>query len=120
MAAGLATLAKLDHAAYERLSQTTSKLADGLAAAAESAGVEVSVVSETGLLTVFFAPTPPNEYEAAKQCNLEAHAAWCRELLARGVYAPPSQFEAWFPSLVHDDATVERTIEAAAGAFAAI
>jgi glutamate-1-semialdehyde aminotransferase len=77
MAAGLATLAKLDHAAYERLGETTGKLADGLAGAAEAAGVEVSVVSETGLLTVFFAPTPPSEYEAAKQCNLEAHAASC-------------------------------------------
>jgi glutamate-1-semialdehyde 2,1-aminomutase len=41
-------------------------------------------------------------------------------LLARGVYAPPSQFEAWFPSLAHDDDHVDRTLVAAAAAFAAL
>ena len=50
--------------------------------------------------------------------DLEAHAAWCRALLARGVYPPPSQFEAWFPSLAHTAEQVERTVEAAAAAFA--
>ncbi len=49
-----------------------------------------------------------------------AHAAWCRGLLARGVYPPPSQFEAWFPSLAHGPEHVERTVEAAAAAFAAL
>ena len=50
-------------------------------------------------------------------CDLEAYGAWCRALLARGVYPPPSQFEAWFPSLAHTPEHVERTVEAAA-AFA--
>ena len=44
--------------------------------------------------------------------------AWCRELLSRGVYPPPSQFEAWFPSLAHTTEQIERTVEAAAAAFA--
>ncbi len=48
---------------------------------------------------------------------MEAHAAWCRGLLARGVNPPPSQFEAWFPSLAHTPEHVERTVEAAAAAF---
>lgn len=117
MAAGLATLAKLDDQAYAVLALRTRDLAGGLAAAAEEAGVEVSVVSECGLVTVFFAADAPSDYEQAKACDLEKHAAWCRALLDRGVYAPPSQFEAWFPSLVHDDAVIDHTIEAARGAF---
>lgn len=117
MAAGLATLAKLDDSAYKVLELRTHDLAGGLARAAEETGAEVSVVSECGLLTVFFAAAPPRNYEEAKACDLEKHAAWCRALLARGVYPPPSQFEAWFPSLVHDDRTIEGTIEAARAAF---
>ncbi len=46
--------------------------------------------------------------------------AWCRELLARGVYPPPSQFEAWFPSLAHTAEQLERTLEAACAAFASL
>ena len=49
-----------------------------------------------------------------------AHGAWCRALLARGVYPPPSQFEAWFPSLAHTPEHINRTLEAAAAAFAEI
>ncbi|MBJ7353842.1 MAG: glutamate-1-semialdehyde 2,1-aminomutase [Thermoleophilaceae bacterium] len=120
MTAGLATLGKLDDQAYSVLALRTHDLANGLAAAAADAGVEVSIVSECGLLTIFFASSAPTDYEAAKACDLETHAAWCRALLERGVYAPPSQFEAWFPSLVHDDAVIERTLEAARGAFEAV
>jgi glutamate-1-semialdehyde 2,1-aminomutase len=120
MTAGLATLAKLDDQAYSVLALRTNDLAKGLADAAAAAGVEVSIVSECGLLTIFFAPAAPSDYEAAKACDLDKHAAWCRALLDRGVYAPPSQFEAWFPSLVHDDAVIDRTIEAARAAFAEV
>jgi glutamate-1-semialdehyde 2,1-aminomutase len=117
MTAGLATLAKLDDQAYKVLELRTDDLAKGLASAASEAGVEVSIEHERGLLTVFFAPQAPTNYEEAKACDLEKHAAWCRALLDRGIYAPPSQFEAWFPSLVHDDAIIERTLEAARAAF---
>jgi glutamate-1-semialdehyde 2,1-aminomutase len=120
MTAGIATLAKLDEQAYSVLALRTQDLANGLAAAAAETGVEVSIVHECGLLTIFFAPSAPSDYESAKHCDLDRHAAWCRALLERGVYAPPSQFEAWFPSLVHDDAVIERTLDAARGAFEAV
>jgi len=120
VAAGLATLRQLDAAAYARLAQTTNHLADGLRAAAADAGRPVQVASLPGLLTVFFSAQPVRDYAGAAASDLDAYAAWCRELLARGVYPPPSQFEAWFPSLAHDDEAVERTLEAAAAAFAAI
>jgi glutamate-1-semialdehyde 2,1-aminomutase len=67
---------------------------------------------------VFFADGPVRDYAAAAACDLDAYGAFCRALLARGVYPPASQFEAWFPSLAHDDEDVARTIGAAAEAFA--
>jgi glutamate-1-semialdehyde 2,1-aminomutase len=116
-AAGLATLRLLDEAAYERLDELTTALADGLREAAD--GVPVQVCHTTGLLTVFFSEEPVRDYDDAKACDTERYAAFCRAMLDRGVYLPPSQFEAWFPSLAHTEAHVERTLEAAREAFAA-
>ena len=118
VAAGRATLERLDEEAYLTLSATTEALADGLR---EAAGDRpVSVVHTTGLLTVFFSEEPPTDYAGAAACDIEAYGAWCRALLARGVYPPPSQFEAWFPSLAHTPEHVTRTVEAAAAAFAEV
>jgi glutamate-1-semialdehyde 2,1-aminomutase len=117
VAAGRAALELLDDEAYARLSTTTLALADGLAEAARAAGRPVQVAHTCGLLTVFFSETPVTDYASAAACDLDGHAAWCRALLARGVYPPPSQFEAWFPSLAHTPEHVTRTLEAAAAAF---
>ncbi len=120
VAAGLATLAMLDEPAYVRLAATTTRLAEGLAAAAAGAGVPVHVQSAPGLLTVFFRAGQVHSFEDAAGCDLAAYGAWCRELLDRGVYPPPSQFEAWFPSLAHDEELLDRTLTAAEAAFAAL
>jgi glutamate-1-semialdehyde 2,1-aminomutase len=117
-AAGLATLRMLDQRAYAELEARARKLADGLDDAARSAGVEASTTVKPGLLTLFFAPEPPRDYDEAKACDLDAFAAFCRGMLGRGIYLPPSQFEAWFPSLAHTDAHVEQTVAAAREAFA--
>jgi len=69
---------------------------------------------------VFFSEEPVRDYDGAAACDAEAYGAWCRALLARGVYPPPSQFEAWFPSLAHTPEHVTRTLEAAAAAFSEI
>ena len=112
-AAGLATLELLADDAYASLDRTTRTLAEGLEEAAHDAGIAASVAWTTGLLTLFFAERPPRNYEEARGCDLEAHAAFCRGMLDHGIYLPPSQFEAWFPSLVHGDEHVERTLDAA-------
>ena len=65
-------------------------------AAAERA---VQVASVPGLLTVFFSAEPVTDFAGASACDTEAYGRFCRALLDRGVYPPPSQFEAWFPSL---------------------
>jgi glutamate-1-semialdehyde 2,1-aminomutase len=116
-AAGLATLRQLDQAAYEQLDRLTRTLAEGLEAAAADTGVAVQVPWTTGLLTVFFSTEPVHDYEGAKRCDTERYGAFCRAMLERGVYLPPSQFEAWFPSLAHGESHVERTLDAARSAL---
>ena len=120
VAAALATLEHLDAAAYERLAETTETLADGMREIARAAGCPVQVQSLPGLLTIFFTEGPVTNYAGAAACDTEAYARWCRGLLARGVYPPPSQFEAWFPSLAHGREHVTRTLTAAAEAFAEV
>ncbi len=112
-AAGLATLRLLDQDAYAHLGRVAEGVAVGLEEAGRAAGVPVSAVATTGLLTLFFAERPPRDYEEARACDLDAFAAFCRGMLDRGIYLPPSQFEAWFPSLAHGDEQVERTLDAA-------
>ena len=113
-AAGLATLRLLDASAYERLERTTAALAEGLV----DLGLTVAWV--TGLLTVFFRDEIPRNLDEVKQCDFDRHGAFCRGMLERGVYLPPSQYEAWFPSLAHTDEHVERTLDAAREALAAL
>jgi glutamate-1-semialdehyde 2,1-aminomutase len=120
VAAGLTTLRLLDEPAYLRLGATTEALAAGLRDAAAGAGVPVSVTSVPGLLTVFFAETAPRDYVSAQACDHGAYAAWCRALLARGVFPPASQYEAWFPSLAHTSEHLDRTLDAANAAFAEV
>ena len=117
VAAGRATLARLDSTAYERLGELSERLATGLRAAAGDR--RVSVVSAPGLVTPFFSPEPPRDFAAATACDLDAYGRFARALLDRGVYPPASQFEAWFVSLAHDEAAIDRTCDAAAEAFAA-
>jgi glutamate-1-semialdehyde 2,1-aminomutase len=112
-AAGLATLRRLDAPAYERLETLSRSLAEGLEAAARDSGVPARAAWTTGLVTLFFREEPVRSYADARACDLDAHAAFCRGMLERGIYPPPSQFEAWFPSVVHTEAHVQLTVESA-------
>jgi glutamate-1-semialdehyde 2,1-aminomutase len=111
VAAGMATLRRLDGAAYGRLSAVTERLAAGLADLA--AGRPLQVAAAPGLVTLFFSAEPVLDFAAATACDLDAHARFCRAMLDHGIYPPPSQFEAWFVSLAHDDDAIRRTLEAA-------
>jgi glutamate-1-semialdehyde 2,1-aminomutase len=121
VAAGLATLELLDEGAYRRLASLTEELAAGLREAAgayEKGAHSIQIASAPGLLTVFFSDVPVVDLACAQACDHAAYASWCRELLSRGVYAPASQYEAWFPSLVHTPEQIELTLSAATAAFA--
>jgi glutamate-1-semialdehyde 2,1-aminomutase len=115
VAAGLATLRELDASAYARLGARTTMLATGLREAAQDHPVEV--VSVPGLVTPFFSADPVRDFEGASSCDLDAYGRFARALLDRGIYPPASQFEAWFVSLAHDEASIEHTVTAAAEAF---
>jgi glutamate-1-semialdehyde 2,1-aminomutase len=115
VAAGLATLEELDREAYDRLDRLTAQLVTGLRDAAGDRPVQVA--SAPGLVTPFFSERPVRDFADASACDLDAYGAFCRAMLERGIYPPPSQFEAWFVSLAHDDAAIERTANAAGEAF---
>jgi len=115
-AAGLATLRRLDGEAYGRLADSTERLASGLRELAAARPLQVAAAP--GLLTLFFAAGPVRDFSAAAACDREAHARFCRAMLERGIYPPPSQFEAWFVSLAHDEESIERTVAAAGESLA--
>jgi glutamate-1-semialdehyde 2,1-aminomutase len=115
VAAGLATLRRLDAAAYERLGALTARLGAGLRRLSQGRPLQVAEVP--GLLTLFFSEAPVRDFAGASACDAEAHAGFCRAMLERGVYPPPAQFEAWFVSLAHDEAAIDRTLDAASEAL---
>lgn len=119
MAAGAATLRRLDDAAYARLEAAGSRLEAGLAEAAREAGRAVAITRVGSLLTVFFRATAPTNGTEALTADRDAFARFFGAMLDAGVLLPPSQFEAWFVGLAHDDAVVDRTLEAARTAFRA-
>ena len=112
VAAGLATLAQLDAAAYARLGELTDRLADGPARPRSSGAAPASRGPASprvpGLVTLFFARRAPARLRPApRPATSTPTARFCRAMLERGVYPPPSQFEAWFVSLAHDDEAID-------------
>jgi glutamate-1-semialdehyde 2,1-aminomutase len=69
------------------------------------------------LVTPFFTSTPVRDFQSALKTNTEQYGAFFRGMLTRGVYGPPSQFEAWFLSAAHSDADIRATIKAAHAAM---
>jgi glutamate-1-semialdehyde 2,1-aminomutase len=117
MTAGLWSLARLTPRLYRTLATLTTQLAAGLAGAAREAGVPLHVNAFGSLLTPFFVNQPVKDYRGATSADTEAYARFFRGMLARGVYPPPSQFEAWFISAAHTRRDIDKTIAAARAAF---
>jgi len=119
MAAGFATLKLLTPAAYEKLERLSARLAEGLARAAAEAKVPVQVNRVGSMLTVFFSERPVFDAASARACSTKRFGAFFHALLEKGVYFPPSQFEAAFLSTAHTEDDVEATLRAARAGFAA-
>jgi glutamate-1-semialdehyde 2,1-aminomutase len=114
MAAGIATLDVLaEPGTYELLEEKSRRLEEGLAAAVAGAGVAARVQRVGSMLTLFFSADPVTDYASALRSDTAAYGRFFRKMLACGVYLPASQFEAWFVSLAHSEADLDRTIEAA-------
>jgi glutamate-1-semialdehyde 2,1-aminomutase len=121
MRAGLATLPKLAVPGfYDELDRKSAWLTEGLRTALKESGVAGSVNAVGSLMTMFFTGAPVKDYAGAKRADTSRYAAFFREMLGRGVFIAPSQFEALFVSAAHSDADIERTIAAAGESLKAI
>jgi glutamate-1-semialdehyde 2,1-aminomutase len=112
-AAGLATLSLLDESAYRRLDQLAATVADGVQAAFDEAGLPARVQRAGNLFSVFMTGDEVVDYASAQKQDAAAYGRFFHAMLARGVYLPPSAYEAWFLSIVHSDADVQHVLEAA-------
>jgi glutamate-1-semialdehyde 2,1-aminomutase len=118
VAAGLKTLELIARPGfYEALSRTTTRLCDGLVAAAKDAGETFSAKSLGGMFGFFFAATPPQSFADVMQSDRERFNRFFHAMLERGVYLAPSAFEAGFVSRAHNDADIDQTIAMAAQSF---
>jgi glutamate-1-semialdehyde 2,1-aminomutase len=113
MTAGLWALQSLRPRLYTDLARRGAMLAAGLAAAARDANVPLQVNAFGSLVTPFFTNEAVRDYESAVRSNTTAYATFFNAMLARGIYPPPSQFEAWFLSAAHTDRDIAKTIAAA-------
>ena len=118
MAAGAATIRQLATPdTYRRLTRSTSRLAAGLQDALADAEVTASINQRCGMLTVFFGVERVTDMASASENDRERYSRFFHAMLARGVYLPPSPFEAWFVSLAHGDDVVDATLEAVRGSL---
>jgi glutamate-1-semialdehyde 2,1-aminomutase len=121
VAAGSATLELLrEPGVYERLERTGAALEGVLRDAAKSAGVALTVQRVGSMLTPFFSDREVRSWQDAERADRKRFARFHRSLLENGVYWPPSQFEAGFVSLAHDDAALEKTRDAVSIALRAL
>ncbi len=112
MTAGLATLEILaDPDTWPRLEASAEKLVVGLRRAASAARKKVSVTRVGTMFSMFFNSNAVRDWNTVKQSNTHYYATYFREILARGVYLAPSQFEAAFISTAHDDEVIARTLD---------
>ena len=119
VAAGLKTLEIIRRPGfYERLETASDRLANGIRAASERANVPLTVNRAGSMMTAFFTGHPVTDYASAKRADTPAFGVFFRNMLQRGVYLPPSQFEAAFVSSAHTEVDIGQTVEAAARVFA--
>ncbi len=121
VAAGIATLKALRQpGTYDKLQRLTAELVSGLRKAGNNAGIPLQVNSVGSMFTVFFTSSPVTDFQSAKGSDTNRYAKFFHALLDRGIYFPPSQFEACFVSLAHTKSDIRTTLQAAREAFAAL
>ena len=117
MAAGRATLELLDDGAFDRLTATSARLADGLASAFSGAGLDAVLPRVGSLLGCFFGDVAPTDFDEAKAlADNGVYPKVFHALLERGVALAPGAYEALFPSLAHTEVVIDETIFIAAEA----
>ena len=118
MTAGIETIKVLSQPGiYEQLENTASCLEEGIAGAASSLNYKINTSRFASLLTVFFTDNPALDYESVSGADTALFGRFFQQLLAQGIYWPPSQYEAAFISMAHSDNDIQYTIEAIEKAF---
>jgi glutamate-1-semialdehyde 2,1-aminomutase len=117
MTAGLWSLGELSPKLYKHLAKLGARLAGGFADAARDAGVALQVNGFGSLVTPFFTSQTVRDLQSALTSDTTRYAAFFKGMLARGIYPPPSQFEAWFISGAHTERDIDQTIAAARAAL---
>jgi glutamate-1-semialdehyde 2,1-aminomutase len=121
MSAGIASLDLLAAPGfYEALEARAKRLGDGMTAALRETGAPANAVRVGSLLTLFFSRDAITDYAAAKKCDTPRFADFFRDMLDRGIFIAPSQFEALFVSAAHTDADIDRTLAAFREALSAV
>jgi glutamate-1-semialdehyde 2,1-aminomutase len=119
MAAGIATLKCLrEPGFYENLEAKSAALAKGLKDAAREAGIPVVTNRVGSMLGLFFTDQPVSNFAEAQHSDVGRFARYYREMLERGIYLAPSQYEAAFVSGAHSDGDIKTTVQAARDVFA--
>ncbi|MEU8138796.1 glutamate-1-semialdehyde 2,1-aminomutase [Streptodolium elevatio] len=111
-AAGVTTLRHCTDAVYEQIDRTSLVLRTAVSEALAKEGVAHTVSNAGNMFSVFFTDRPVTDYDQARTQESFRYSAFFHAMLDSGVYLPPSAFEAWFLSAAHDDAAVERILEA--------
>jgi glutamate-1-semialdehyde 2,1-aminomutase len=121
MRAGIATLKQLtSHSIYHDMAEKADRLASGLRRALVEAKIPGQINSTGSLSTCFFTAEPVTDYASAKRSDTKRYARFFREMLDRGVFLAPSQFEAAFVSTMHTNEDIDRTLTAARASLQAI
>jgi glutamate-1-semialdehyde 2,1-aminomutase len=107
-AAGLATLRNCTEEVYAHLDKTADTLGGLIGEALTREGVAHRVQYAGNLFSVFFTAQQVTDFASAKTTGTRRFAAFFHAMLAQGVYLPPSPYEAWFVSAMHDDAVIDR------------
>ena len=114
MAAGVTTIQLLaEPGTYDKLQQKTEHLAHGLEEALAESEIPATINHTTGMLTLFFGPSEVTDMATASTNDRQQFTRFFHNMLANGIYLPPSPFEAWFISLAHTTQDIETTIQAA-------
>ncbi len=122
MAAGIATLSHLiegEASLYEKLAQTTQRIADGVAEIAKAEGVALSTNRIGSMFTWFFTEAQVTDFASAATSDSYAFGRFHRAMMEAGVWLPPSQYEAAFLSAAHGPAEIELALQGARAAFSA-
>jgi len=115
MAAGIATLRELktQPGIYQQLEQRSAALIDGVLSAVKKKGVPLIANRVGSMFTWFFQSGTVHDWDTAAKSDTQAFGKFHRAMLERGIYLPPSQYEAMFMSAAHTDADIQETIAAA-------